>query len=285
MRLSGRGRACEWQAGRSTIDAEARRRRTIRLVDRSRRVNGWRLRSGRSDVTGRAECHIRRVLASEHALKKRRSFGEPARVSEARGFDHRVRIQHVIHVHSILWSETIKRSHAEPDLSRLGMSLGSSLRLSWRPVGESRLDRRTRVQRSQHDNRSDCGASKLRRDIRSDTGEAQHMHVQHLSSYTRRLEVLAVVVPQTQVQIFSHRGLLDHVGVAFELVTYCGSNEIGPVRVKALLYHQIDMTEIDVAEVDRDLLCVTGLCPQLVYIFRHPITIHMPSIWMVYGCK
>ena len=111
------------------------------------------------------------------------------------------------------------------------------------------------------------------------------MDVQRLSSYTRRLEVFAVVVPQTKLQIFSDRRLLDHVGVAFELVTYCGSNEIGPVRVKALLYHQIDVTKIDVAEVDRDLLCVTGLCPQLIYILRHPITIHTPSEWMVYGCK
>jgi hypothetical protein len=77
---------------------------------------------------------------------------------------------------------------------------------------------------------------------------------------------------------FSDRGLLDHVGVAFELVTYCGSNEIGPVRVKALLYHQIDVTKIDVAEVDRDLLCVTGLCPQLMHTLGHPLTIHSPSL-------
>jgi hypothetical protein len=55
------------------------------------------------------------------------------------------------------------------------------------------------------------------------------VYVQHLSNYTRRLEIFAIVVPQTKVQFFSDRGLLDHVGVAFELVAYCGSNEIGPV--------------------------------------------------------
>jgi hypothetical protein len=78
------------------------------------------------------------------------------------------------------------------NLTRLGWECRwdpMPLRLSWHPVGKSGLDRRTRVQRSQHDNRGDRGASKLGRDIRSDTGEAQHMYVQHLSSYTRCLEV------------------------------------------------------------------------------------------------
>lgn len=50
------------------------------------------------------------------------------------------------------------------------------------PVGKSGLDRRPSVQRSQYDDRGDCGASKLRRDIWSDTGEAQNLDVQHLSS-------------------------------------------------------------------------------------------------------
>jgi hypothetical protein len=38
--LVGSGRACEWQAGRSTINAKARRRRMIRLVVCDRRING-----------------------------------------------------------------------------------------------------------------------------------------------------------------------------------------------------------------------------------------------------
>jgi hypothetical protein len=65
------------------------------------------------------------------------------------------------------------------------------------------LDHRTRVQRSQHDNRGDRGASKFGRDIRRDNGEAQHLDVQHFSSCTRRFEILAILVPQTEVQTLS----------------------------------------------------------------------------------
>src|SRR5260370_36632952 len=159
------------------------------------------------------------------------------------------------------------------------------LRLSWHSVGERGLDHGTRVQRSQHDNRGDCGASKFGRDIRGNTGEAEHLDVQHFSSRTRRFEILATVVPQTEVQTLSDRRLLDHVGVAFELVADCGSNEIGPVGVKALLNHQIDMAKGDITEMDRDLLAISGLWSQLMHILGHPCTLHIPSRGMAYGCQ
>jgi hypothetical protein len=68
-------------------------------------------------------------------------------------------------------------------------------------------------------------------------------------------------MPQTEVQTISGRGLLNDVGVPFDLVTDCSSNEIGPVRVKTLMNHQIDMTKIDVAQVYRDFLALPGLWP------------------------
>ena len=103
------------------------------------------------------------------------------------------------------------------------------------------------------------------------------MDVQHLSSCTRRFQIFAAVMTQTEVQTIPNRGLLDDVGVALDLVAYCGSNEIGPVREKAFLYHQVDMTKINVAKVDGDLLRVTGLCPQLFS------AIPLSSICHLYG--
>src|ERR1700720_3725413 len=45
------------------------------------------------------------------------------------------------------------------------------------------------------------------------------------------------------------------------------------------------MTKVHIAEIDRDFLAVTGLWPQLMHILGHPDTIHMPSVWMSYGCS
>jgi hypothetical protein len=107
--------------------------------------------------------------------------------------------------------------------------------------------------------------------------------LQHVSGSAHRLEILTAVVPQTEVQTLAGRGLPDHLGVAFELIADCGSNEIGPVRVKALLYHQVDLPEVDVAEIDRDLLAVTEPWTELMYVLNHvchPIAICMDGTWM-----
>ena len=55
------------------------------------------------------------------------------------------------------------------------------------------------MQRSQHNDRGDCGASKLGRDILGDTREAQHANMKHFSFATRRSEIFATIVPQTKV--------------------------------------------------------------------------------------
>jgi hypothetical protein len=89
-------------------------------------------------------------------------------------------------------------------------------------------------------------------------------------------------MPQTEIETFSDRKLLDRVGVAFELVTNGGANEIGPVRVKALLHHQIDMPKVDIADIDRDFLAVAGLRSQLVDLLSHAKFL-APSIGRVSG--
>src|SRR6266581_3662140 len=186
------------------------------------------------------------------------------------------------------WPERKESSvrHQELDPSPLEIVSGSNVAsLSLHPVGQSFLDGRTGVQGSQHDDRSDGGTSKLGRDIQGNADKAQHMDAQHFAGSTHRFEVFAAVLPQTEVQTLADRGLPDHVGVAFELIADCGSNEIGSVRVKALMYHQVDLAEVDVAEIDRDLLAVTGLWSDLVHIIGHDFTILSPSTGMVYGCR
>jgi hypothetical protein len=55
------------------------------------------------------------------------------------------------------------------------------------------------VQRSQHNDGGDYGASELWRDILGDTSEAQHVNMQHFSGAARSFEIVAAIVPQTEV--------------------------------------------------------------------------------------
>jgi hypothetical protein len=117
--------------------------------------------------------------------------------------------------------------------------------------------------------------------------KAQNIDLQHLAGAARRFEILAGVISQTEVQALPSRGLLDDVRVAFELVPNGRPDEIRPVRIEPFLHHEIDVTEVDIAKVDRDLLSVGGLGSQLAHISSHesPVfTIHWDGVWLLHGC-
>ena len=62
-----------------------------------------------------------------------------------------------------------------------------------------------------------------------------------------------------------------------------GSDEIGAVRVKALLNQEVHLTEVDVTEVDGDLFAIAHLGSKLAHAahFNHPTTIRLDGIWPV----
>jgi hypothetical protein len=75
--------------------------------------------------------------------------------------------------------------------------------------------------------------------------------------------------------------------VAFELIADGRPDEIGTVGIEPFLHHQIDVTEVDLAKVDRDLLGFRSLGSQLAYIvghgnipLSHPIGWQQDGIWM-----
>jgi hypothetical protein len=70
--------------------------------------------------------------------------------------------------------------------------------------------------------------------------------------------------------------MLDHVGMPFELIANGGANEVGSIGVEALLDHKVDLAEVNVAEIDRNLFAVWGFWAELMYILSH-FTIPMPS--------
>ena len=62
-------------------------------------------------------------------------------------------------------------------------------------------------------------------------------------------------------------GLLDGLAMAVELVADGRADEVGAVGVESLPHQQVDMAEVDIAEIDGDLLAIAGFGPQLLNIF------------------
>jgi phasin len=106
--------------------------------------------------------------------------------------------------------------------------------------------------------------------------------VKRLAGRVHGLQVFSAVFTQTKVELLSSNGLLDGVVVAIELVADRRPNEVGAVGIKPLLHQEVDVAEVDIAEIDRDLLAISRFRPELVYLTGH-FTIHIPSIWMVCG--
>jgi hypothetical protein len=91
------------------------------------------------------------------------------------------------------------------------------------------------------------------------SGQSQYTDMEQLAGGTHRLQIFTAKMPQAELHFFSGYRLLDRVSMSFELIPDGGANEVGAVRIKPLLNHQIDVTEIDMTEVDRDLLAIRGL--------------------------
>src|SRR5258708_18006000 len=132
---------------------------------------------------------------------------------------------------------------------------------------------------SEHRHRSDGGAGQIGRDVLGDGRQAENVDVQHLAGASCRLEIFAAVVPQPKVKALSDRRLLYDVRVPLELVADGRSDEIGTVGIESLLHHQIDLTQVDVTEVDGDLLGVGRFWPQVAHIVSH-LQFSTPSMWM-----
>ena len=129
------------------------------------------------------------------------------------------------------------------------------------------------MQGAQHRDRSDGGAGQLGGDVLGDGGQAQNIDLQHLAGALRRFEILAAEISQPEVQALSGRALPDDICMALELVPDRRPDEIGPVRIETFLHHEIDVTEIDIAKVDRDLLGIGSPGSQFAYIIgqrKHP---------------
>src|SRR5271165_1725395 len=108
------------------------------------------------------------------------------------------------------------------------------------------------------------------------------MDLQRLACRLAAFEVGPAEMPQTDIHRFPLDGFAHHVGMPLKLVADGGADEVGPVRVETVLHQQIDMTEINIAEIDRDLLAIRPFGPKLVNVLGHA-SISLPSMWMVYG--
>src|SRR4029079_7844150 len=147
-------------------------------------------------------------------------------------------------------------------------------------IGERGLDLLAGVQRAEHGDRVDGRRSECRRYVRRDAGKPDHLDVQLLTRGLHGLQIRPRVMPQAELERVPHDALLDLVPMGRKLVTDRRADEVGAVGVEAFLDQQIDMAEVDIAQIAGDLFGLTRFVPQSNDLGSHYLP---PSIWMIYG--
>src|SRR3954467_6195149 len=136
-------------------------------------------------------------------------------------------------------------------------------------VAQGRLYGGAGVEGTEHLDRGDRGAGQLGRDVLGDTGQPQHPNIERLPGGLRGFQIVPAVVAQAEFDALASNGLLGCVRMPLDLVANGGADEVGAIGVEPLLHQEIDMPEIDITEVDRDLLGIAGLGAEFVDIVGH----------------
>ena len=122
--------------------------------------------------------------------------------------------------------------------------------------------------------------SERRRYVRREAGEPEHLDAQLFTGGLHGLQIRPRVMPQAELERVPHDGLPDLLAMGRKLVADRRADEVGSVGVEAFLDQQIDMTEVDIAEIDGDLFGLTRFVAQSNNLSGHHLP---PSIWMIYG--
>src|SRR5271170_5426400 len=152
-------------------------------------------------------------------------------------------------------------------------------RYSGGAVGQRRFHGWAGLEGAQDLNGCDGSAGEFRSDVAGDAGEAENLDMERCPGIASRLKVLHRVVRQPELELPARHRLTDCVVLPFELVSNGRADEVSTISVEAVADHEIDASEIDEAEVDRNFLAVGSLRSQLVNVCH--IRTPFPSDWMV----
>src|SRR5689334_8892052 len=147
-------------------------------------------------------------------------------------------------------------------------------------IGECVFDLLAGMKGAEHGDRFNGRHSKRSAHIGCEARQPEHLDVKLLAGGFHRLQILARVVPQAELERVPHDGLFDFLAMSRKLVADRRANKVRSVGIKALVDQEIDMAEVDITEVDGDLFGLARFLAKTLDLCSHRAS---PSIWMLYG--
>src|SRR5271166_4308160 len=152
-------------------------------------------------------------------------------------------------------------------------------------IGERRLDGLAGVEGAEDGDGFDRRAREFRRDVVIDGRKPEDLDVEAAAPRLHRLQLFAADASEAEFEGVPHDRLLDRVRVGGELVADRRADEVGAIGIESFAHQEIDMSEVDEAEVDRDLLAIALSLSQSVNFSRHCRRSYHPIRWYVDGAK
>jgi len=142
-----------------------------------------------------------------------------------------------------------------------------------RPKGSENLDGRDRRERE------------LGRDILGNGRQPEDAHLHHATRGSDLLKIATAVVLAAERQLAPGHSPVHSARPALELSPDCSADEVRAIREEALVHKEVNLTQIDQPDVDRDLLALIAvrLASRTRLIRLHLVTSLPPSIGMVLG--
>src|SRR6185312_6364269 len=143
-------------------------------------------------------------------------------------------------------------------VKHLAVRSGEVPRYRWSPdsITQCRLDFRACVQSAENLDGSDRFAGKIDGNVGCNHCQAENLDMKRFTGGTDRLELLPAVMTKTEIEFMSNDRPLHRIGVAIELVSDRRPDQVGPIGIEALTYQQIDLTQVDITQVNRDLFAI-----------------------------
>ena len=150
-------------------------------------------------------------------------------------------------------------------------------------IGQGPSHCRARLERAQDGDGFDSGARQFRCHVVGNAGQSDDLDVQSLACSYHRFQVGAAVVLKANRERSTGHRLPHGFGMQCKLVSKCRSHEVRAVRIEALLDQQVDVTQIDHADIDRHLLRLARALPVFNYCSAALHVSHLESIWNPIG--
>ena len=136
------------------------------------------------------------------------------------------------------------------------------------------------LQRAEHVDAANGRSREAGRNVQINDRKPENLDVTHLAGRPYRFQLRTAVVAQAKIKLSARNRLLDRFGLPIKLIGNGRADEVGAVGVEPFLHKEVDLPEVDEAQIDRVFSLSGGFGRSSETLVMSHL---LPSIGMAHG--